>query len=227
MVQQAFITLVVNLTNDRYLAENLWLEIKTAYATADRHFHNLGHLEHLYKELEPLQPELDDWQTVFFSLCYHDVVYDVKQNAVLNDNEERSAAFAEKHLRQMEYPPEAILKCRSQILATQKHSVVDDEDTNYFTDADLSILGQPWPVYEKYKNNIRQEFELYPSSIYNEGRRKVLAYFFNLNPLYKTRYFQHLYEKKAKENISKELEELGHFRGVVIFFKACVSILTP
>lgn len=208
MIKQAFLEQVTNLTQNKPLAESFWLEIETAYTAPDRHFHNLAHLEHLFKELKPLQGQIDDWETLFFSLCYHDVVYDVAQNAVLNDNEERSAAFAQRHLEQIAYPVEKIEACREQIMATKKHDFSNDNDTNWLTDADLSILGQPWELYDEYRNNIRQEFQVYPAFIYNAGRRKVLEYFVNLKPLYKTPHFYHLYEERAKENISTELQLL-------------------
>lgn len=208
MIKQTFLQQTTELTNNPALADELWQEIEAAYTEPGRYFHTLTHLEHLLKELTPLKDEMEDWQTLFFSLCYHDVVYDVTQNAVLNNNEERSAAFAERHLQQMAYPAEKMERCKQQILATQRHSIAGDKDTNLFTDADLSILGQPWPVYEEYKNNIQKEFQIYPVSIYNTGRRKVLEYFLRMEPLYKTGHFFHLYEERAKENISKEWQLL-------------------
>jgi predicted metal-dependent HD superfamily phosphohydrolase len=208
MVKQTFLQQVTDLTGDLALANRLWQEVETAYTEPVRYFHNLLHLEHLWQELTPLHDEIDDWPTLFFSLCYHDVVYDVSQHAVWNDNEERSAAFATRHLTQIAYPPDKTEKCRQQILATQKHSLVADKDTNLFTDADLSILGQPWPVYDEYKSNVRAEYLVYPISMYNAGRRKVLEHFLRLEPLFKTDHFYRLYEQTAKENISKELQSL-------------------
>lgn len=209
MIKQAFLAQVVQYGVPFAQAEDLWLEIETAYTEPDRFFHDLNHLEHLYQELVPIQSSFTDWETVLFALVYHDVVYDVEQNIVLNNNEERSAAFAEKHLTLLHFPADKIEKCRQQILATQKHSVVQDNDTNLFTDADLSILGQPWEVYNAYKNNIRQEYGLYPDAIYNAGRRKVLTYFLDMTPLFKTPHFQQRYEKTAKENMQKEVRLLG------------------
>jgi predicted metal-dependent HD superfamily phosphohydrolase len=208
MIKQAYLSKVVQCGLHSSTAEELWLEIEMAYTDAGRHFHDLAHLEHLLKELQSIQPLINDWDTLLFSMVYHDVVYDVEQNAVMNDNEERSAAFAERHLQQIGYPPEKIDKCRQQILDTQKHTASHDHDTNLLTDADLSILGQPWNIYDTYRNNIRKEFGVYPDAIYNAGRRKVLHYFLKMEPLYKTGHFHSLYEAAAKENIRKELQLL-------------------
>lgn len=205
MIKQAFIRQVLQHAATPKLAEELWQEIETAYTEAGRHFHNLSHLEHLYSELLPLQSVFKDWETVLFSVCYHDIVYDVAQNAVSNDNEERSAEIAERHLQAIHFSPGQIQKCRQQIMATKKHEVAEDEDTNLFTDADLSILGKGWKEYAAYKNNIRKEFDVYPDFIYNAGRRKVLEVFLKMEPLFKTAHFRKLYEGKAKENIRKEI----------------------
>jgi predicted metal-dependent HD superfamily phosphohydrolase len=185
--------------------EELWLEIESAYTEEGRFFHDLDHLEHLYRELSPLQLHISDWPTLLFSLVYHDVVYDVTRDTVVHDNEERSAEVAEGRLQSIGYPAEKIEACRRQILATREHSYAQDNDTNLFTDADLSILGQPWSTYNNYQLKIRREYSIYADSIYQAGRRKVLEQFLRMEPLFKTKHFQELYEAAAKVNIRKEL----------------------
>ena len=207
MIKQAYLAQVVQCGVALSVAEDLWLQIEMAYTETGRFYHDLSHLEQLFRELQPLS--FDDWPTLLFSLVYHDVVYDVEQHIVMNDNEERSAAFAEKHLNSIQYPPDKIQKCKEQILATKKHSLSHDHDTNLFTDADLSILGQDQELYNLYRGNIRQEFGVYPDSIFIAGRRKVLQYFLQMEPLFKTTHFRQLYEKRAKENMSNELVQLG------------------
>lgn len=208
MIKQAFLTQVVQCGATSATAEELWLQIETAYTEPGRYFHDLIHLEQMYAELLAVKEQCQDWQTLLFSHVYHDVVYQVEQNAVMNDDEERSAAFAERHLRLLNYPAAKMERCKQQILATQKHSVAKDPDANLLTDADLSILGQSWSRYAAYFKNIRKEFLAYPDSIYTAGRKKVLEYFLHMTPLFKTPYFHTLYEKQAKENVQKELLSL-------------------
>lgn len=205
MIRQAYLMQVTALSGSTDVAQTLWQEIEIAYTDSNRHFHNLAHLEHMLNELQPLQSHMEDWPTLLFSICYHDVVYDVATHMVADDKEEKSAAFAEKHLQQIGYPQEKIDACKAQIMATQKHTKTTDNDTNFLIDADLSILGQPWPLYATYKDNIREEYSIYLDNIYNAGRRKVLEHFLRMEPLFKTAHFQKLYEEAAKENIRKEL----------------------
>ncbi len=206
MIKQAYLAQVVQRGVLPAHAEELWQEIETAYTEAGRHFHDLSHLEYLFAELEPLA--FDDRETLLFSLVYHDVVYDVSQHMVQHDNEERSAAVAERHLTRIGYPPQKIEHCCRQILATKYHKVSPDSDTNLLTDADLSILGQPWPVYDAYRQNVRKEYMIYPDSIFVAGRRKVLHHFLAMEPLFKTEHFRERYEQAAKENMKKEISLL-------------------
>src|SRR6266542_2634420 len=101
-----------------------------------------------------------------------------------------------------------INKCEEQILATKTHEDTNDYDTNLFTDADLSILGQTWNMYENYTHQLRKEYAVYPDLLYNERRKKVLMHFLEMNRIFKTDEFYNQFEKQARENLKRELKEL-------------------
>jgi predicted metal-dependent HD superfamily phosphohydrolase len=206
MLQQEFMAVALKYTANGKLAEQLWSEIESAYRQPDRYFHNLFHLDQLFSVLKPLESQVEDWDTLSFAVFYHDVVYDVVEYVTNNNNEDKSAELAEKALRTINYPAEKIERCKHHILATKKHFLSTDGDTNFLTDADLSILGQPWSVYETYRKNIRREYGIFPDSIYHAGRIKVLQHFQQMKDLYKTAAFRQQYETAAKENIRRELE---------------------
>jgi predicted metal-dependent HD superfamily phosphohydrolase len=141
---------------------------------------------------------------MLFTLFYHDLFY----NALKSDNEEQSALIAEKRMKQICAPQEAIDDCKRQILATKAHLDDSDKDTNLFTDADLSILGHDWETYSGYYKSVRKEYSLYPDLIYNPGRKKVLKHFLNMGRIYKTDYFYLRFEEQAKGNLLREMEML-------------------
>jgi len=169
MLKETFIKLSGNYTGDSSLVNELWTEIEHQYSTKRRHYHTLEHLENLFEQLIQIKSEIQDWDIILFSLYYHDIIY----NPLKSDNEEKSAVFAEKRLKQMSIPINRIEACKKQILATES----TNNDTNYFTDADLSILGKDWKIYFTYLKNVRKEYSIYPDFIYNSGRKKVLNYF--------------------------------------------------
>ncbi len=204
MLQQTFLALIENYSNYHSLAKELWNEIEKNYSKKKRYYHSLEHLANLLKELKEVKPQIKHWNTVLFSLFYHDVVY----NALKKDNEERSAELAEKRMQSIGVPSEIIENCKVQILATKQHLPNADMDTNYFTDADLSILGQSWEVYSTYYKNVRKEYSMYPDLIYNPGRKKVLQHFLAMERIFKTEYFFDKLEAQAKQNLEKEIDLL-------------------
>ncbi len=203
LLKDTFTALIQPYSNGA-VVELCWLEIEKAYSGKKRHYHNLTHLEQLWQQLLPLKAEITDWDTLLFSLFYHDIVYNVRHQ----DNEEKSAELAKQRLQALSYPPTKTDKCVAQILATKSHALSPDLDTNLFTDADLAILGQDWPTYHRYTQQVRREYSIYPDLLYKPGRKKVLQHFLNMERIFKTAHFFDLYEKVARANLSREIGEL-------------------
>ena len=204
MLKPIYLSLLEPYSQDVDLIETCWQEIALQYSSAGRFYHTLSHLEHLYGQLLPLKPVVQDLDTLLFTLFYHDVIY----NALRKDNEEKSAKLAETHLNALGYPPEQISRCKAQIIATKSHVESSEQDTNLFLDADLSILGQEYPIYEAYTQQIRKEYAMYPDLLYRPGRKKVLQHFLDMDAIFKTRYFQEKYEISARKNLQAELAHL-------------------
>ena len=98
--------------------------------------------------------------------------------------------------------------CYEQIIATKSHSENSESDTNYFTDADLSILGRTPTKYKTYCSNIRKEYSIYPDFLYKKGRKKVVNHFLSMKKIFKTDEFYNRYEEQAKLNLQQELKSL-------------------
>ena len=195
-----FLSLAHKYSEDAVLIETLWNEIEQAYAGKKRFYHNIGHLEHLYAQLLPVRERLEDEDAVFFALFYHDLVYQVTQH----DNEEKSAQRARACLSALGFPAARIDRCAAHILATKGHTWSSDPDTNLFTDADLSILGQDESVYEAYCKAVRKEYAIYPDLLYRPGRKKVVRHFLDMARIYKTDYFFERLEALARKNLERE-----------------------
>ena len=205
MLKETYIDLLTKYSNNSNLINELWSEIEASYSNKKRHYHTLQHLDNLLLQLVPLKSEIKNWDTILFSLYYHDIIY----NSLKSDNEEKSAEVAASRMKQVSVPASIIKNCKEQILATKKHLDNSDTDTNYFTDADLSILGQDWNTYSEYYRNVRKEYSIYPDLIYNPGRKKVLKHFLDMERIFKTEYFYSKFEQQAKINIQMELKSLS------------------
>ena len=204
MLKETFIELAGKYTNSSLRCHELWLEIETHYQNRERHYHTLTHLGNMLEALQPVKERIAGWDMVLFALFYHDIIY----NVIRKDNEEKSAVFAAKRLQSISVPAAAIQSCTMKIEATKNHAPGPDDDTDYFTDADLVVLGQEWPVYADYCKRIRKEYAVYPDIIYYPGRKKVLQHFLKMERIYKTAYFFANFEKQAKQNLQRELEQL-------------------
>lgn len=201
MLDKIFLALVQQYNTDIIMHRQLWNEIVKHYTHSNRYYHTLCHLENLWQQLLPIQNHIENWDAILFSLFYHDIIYKTTQR----NNEQQSSILANQRMTQLGVPYHIIAKTQSQIIATQHPQLSTDSDTNYFTDADLSILGQNWDGYFEYLQNVRKEYQLYPDIIYNVGRKKVLGLFLDLPKIYKTPHFFALYETQARHNLQQEL----------------------
>jgi len=205
MFDQTFKAQLAKITTDTRLIEKLWKEIEVQYSKSGRFYHTLSHLDNLIVSLTPVLDNILDWQTIVLSIAYHDIVY----NPLKKDNEEKSAELANKRLAELGASKFQREKCFSQIMATKTHSFSNDSDTNYFTDADLSILGSDEDDYVRYSQLIRKEYKYFPDFIYKPGRQKVLHHFLEMPRIYKTDYFYQYFELQARANLKNELKELS------------------
>ena len=199
-----FIQLVRRYSYDEQVANTHWNEIEKCYSHKKRHYHTLIHIGSLLNELNEVKDLVNDWDTLLFSVFYHDIVYNISKT----NNEEKSAEFAAKQLLAINFPPIKIDLCKEQILATKGHLLNVDNDTNLFTDADLSILGKSPEIYREYMSQIRKEYSVYPDFVYKPGRKKVVSHFLDMENIYKTAFFFEKYEAQARVNLQNELKGL-------------------
>jgi predicted metal-dependent HD superfamily phosphohydrolase len=204
MLKELFLSLAGRYNTHVKLTQQLWLEIEMNYTGKKRYYHNLHHLENLVGELSGIKELIHDWDAVVLAIFYHDVIY----KAHRKDNEDQSALLAMKHLLQLNCNTYIIDRVNQLIMATKSHQLSDDADVNYFTDADLSILGKDWGIYHDYCSNVRKEYAIYPDMLYKPGRKKALQHFLLMERIFKTDHFYNKYETAARKNIERELSML-------------------
>ncbi|MEW7289165.1 HD domain-containing protein [Aquimarina sp. 2304DJ70-9] len=205
MLKEIYTSLLSNYSDDSNHIESLWSEIEKKHTKKNRYYHNLSHLEHLYTQLNEVKDKIRDWDMVLFALFYHDYIY----NTLKQENEEESAKKAIEVLNLLSIDKNRIELCNEIILATKGHNTSKNNDVNYFTDADLSILGSDWEGYKTYFKKVRKEYKYYPDFVYNKGRAKVLQHFVKMPQIFKTHHFKIRYEAKAKENLQQEIDLLS------------------
>ncbi|MCS4239058.1 putative metal-dependent HD superfamily phosphohydrolase [Myroides gitamensis] len=203
-LQLEFQHIVGQYSTNQNLIQSYWFEIKKQYETTGRYYHNLTHLKNILEELNEIRAEINDWEAILFSVFYHDIIYDARAQ----DNEEQSAQLAKERLTILQLPESKIDLIFNQIVATKQHQKSTNSDTNYFLDADLSILGEDWEQYKSYYQNIRKEYAIYPDGVYSQGRKKALTHFLTFETIFNTHYFKSKYENQARLNIAREINVL-------------------
>lgn len=175
------------------------------YSEKHRAYHNLNHIRFLLGLFEDFGEFINDKPCVFFTIWFHDAVYDPRKN----DNEKLSAELAVKCLKQISLPKEKIAKIEKIILATEKHSAETlDADSKIFLDFDLVILGAESDIYKEYAEAIRKEYSFVSEEDYKIGRGQVLQNFLKRDFIYVTDIMREKFETKARRNIKNEIVEL-------------------
>ncbi|NQY06548.1 MAG: hypothetical protein HRT68_10285 [Flavobacteriaceae bacterium] len=191
---------------DDVISKNSLEAILKHYQDEARYYHNIRHIDSMLSQAKTYPDQLNDVVSVEFAIWYHDVIY----NAKLQDNEEKSADYAVNDMSQLGCSSEVIAKTKQLILSTKKHQILlnENQDNAFLLDFDLSILGKSWEVYYEYTEAIRREYSMYPKSVYNPGRKKVLKRFMERERIYFTELYCNQFESKARENIKREIDLL-------------------
>ena len=181
-------------------------ELVAAYREPTRQYHSLEHIAQLLRHLEEHGRGVIDRDAVALAIIFHDAVYDPRRH----DNEEESAALARARLTSLAFADALIGKVAGYIEATQHTSALEvaDPDLALLLDLDLATLAAAPKEYSDYAKAIRREYAHLPDSLYQHGRRQVLAGFLARQRIYRTEPLHALWEERARANIRREIAEL-------------------
>ena len=174
-------------------------------AEPHRAYHTMRHIQHCLEEMARVRPLAAQPDAMEMALWYHDAIYETHAA----DNEEQSATLAAHTLRHAAVPEAFVQTVMRLILATKHHTAVDgDPDTRLLVDIDLTVLGQPAPIFDTYEAHIRQEYAWVPDQAFREGRGKIVRAFLLRPTIYTTDHFRQRYEAQARMNLARSLKLL-------------------
>jgi predicted metal-dependent HD superfamily phosphohydrolase len=179
-----------------------------AYSAPTRHYHNLEHLNEMFRIASRLANQTDDPVALQLAIWFHDAVYDTRAK----DNEERSAEFAGELLAPLGVPPAVIERVGRLVRATAHLASAEppaDRDTAVLLDADLAILGATPERYLRYARDIRLEYHWVPEADYRKGRAAVLRAFLARPRIYHNPIMFEAGEERARANLAGELKALS------------------
>lgn len=187
------------------LRKKLFLELVAAYSRSDRYYHNLIHIQHILSIASMLESFAENFPAIKMAAWFHDAIYDSQAN----NNEEKSAEYADDSLKKINIPTATINLVVRMILNTKNHATtLDDIDSQILLDADLSILASETSEYKTYAQAIRLEYSWVADAEYRIGRKRVLQSFLQRDRIYFTDQAFQMLELKARKNIKAELSNL-------------------
>lgn len=184
--------------------------LHTRYTEAGRHYHSWDHIEALLRHYRRWENKLHRPAPVLWALYWHDAIYD----PMAKDNEEQSAQLLEQEAKG-HLPADDIAFAATIIRATTAHKVPeglseqDAADTALFLDLDLSILGAPTHVYDRYERDIRKEYAFVSEEGFRAGRGAILKGFLARDRLYLTDIAHGEWEAQARANLKGAIAALS------------------
>lgn len=203
--------------------EEGWDVLKFGYTQPHRHYHNFGHIRKLLNTFEKYKSEFEDPLAVELAIWFHDVVYDPQSKF----NEDASAELAFTLILKLKNI-ELAKKVKELIMFTKwsdggsfytgtlydlnKDFEYASNDFFLLRDIDWSGFGLPWDKFQKNGDTLRLEVP-YLSDL--EYAKKYLGFLNSLievhRPIYCSDIFNEKFEKKANENILKEIKIQENF----------------
>ncbi|MEU1461206.1 hypothetical protein ABZ467_11070 [Streptomyces sp. NPDC005727] len=171
-----------------------------------RHYHTLTHLRAVLDHIDTLEKYAADPDAVRLAAWFHDAVYLPDRS----ENEERSAALAERALPEAGVPAPRTAEVARLVRLTVTHAPADDDpDGQVLCDADLAILASSPSAYAHYTAEVREEYHFIPNEAFREGRAAILRQLLDLPRLFHTPHGREHWERTARYNLAGELELLS------------------
>lgn len=178
--------------------------LAAAYDAPSRHYHDRRHIEDCLAQFRGCRDLSEQPPEVELAIWFHDAVYDTRRS----DNEERSADWARSFLGSEGVEEAAIQRIGALIMATKGHENPVGIDQRLIADIDLSILGRDPESFERYDRAIRAEYAWVPEERFRLARAAVLDGFLGREAIYATPVFRERYERQARRNIARKLDQL-------------------
>jgi len=192
--------------------QEVFEEIFTRWTESDRAYHNISHLKMCLSELDLVRDKLEDPDATELALVMHDAIHNEhrQDQSLHGDDEAESAELSEFLITQrLMLPQDFADRVSSRILATKHKQIPEGEDERYTADIDLAIFGRSERLYQIYEERVRKEYGWVPTEAFRAGRGRVLTNFLNRPTIYHTEFFRNRYEKSARKNVSRAIQNLA------------------
>jgi predicted metal-dependent HD superfamily phosphohydrolase len=175
-----------------------------AYREPHRRYHTLAHIEHCMIMFEQCKPLIAVPDALEIAIWMHDVIFEAGRR----DNEAKSAELY-LELSDGAHPEEIRQLIKRLIMATVHNgNSLEDADSMYMVDIDLSSFALPWDEFLRDSLDLRAENPQLNDADYQLNQtgfqRRLLA-----RPrFFQSDFFFERYERQARSNLAQYFEYL-------------------
>ncbi|MFB7633145.1 hypothetical protein ACFC0M_19705 [Streptomyces sp. NPDC056149] len=172
------------------------------WAEPQRRYHTTDHLIAVLDRIDELAAHAEDLPAVQLAAWFHDAVYRPDRS----ENEERSAALAERALPELGVDAARTAEVARLVRLTVTHDPApEDRNGAVLCDADLAVLAGGPDAYAAYAAAVRAEYGFVPDPDFRAGRATVLRQLLALPRLFRTPWAHDQWEGAARRNLATEL----------------------
>ncbi|KAE9555235.1 hypothetical protein FO519_001585 [Halicephalobus sp. NKZ332] len=188
--------------------EKWWTLLIEAYSP--RPFYNLNHLVQMFQFYDEYKDKLKDRYATAFAVFFKHIDDDPRASDSPEKSAQKLHEFSqETTLDQENYIADLIVQSGSNCTDAHLGSDFGYDDLHFLIDFDFAFLGEDEAAYKEHSEAIRKEHSHLSDAEYKEQRLKLLRLFLQIPNIYATKEFREIFEEKARNNISTEIESLS------------------
>jgi predicted metal-dependent HD superfamily phosphohydrolase len=182
----------------------IYQRLLAGYGEPQRHYHTLDHIEHCLGMFDDCKQLVSEPDALELAIWFHDVIL----VAGRRDNEamsaklylELSAAVQRDEMRQ--------LIARLIMATLHNGDQLDDADSIYMVDIDLSSFGLPWEAFLRDSLNLRAENPQLDDADYQLNQTGFQRGLLARPRFFLSDYFHDRFEQQARDNLARYFEYL-------------------
>ena len=185
-------------------SQAIYQRLLAGYHEPQRHYHTLEHIKHCLGMFEDCKALVSDPDSLEMAIWFHDVILVSGRR----DNEARSAELYLELSKGVQCDEMRQLVERLIMATLHNGDALDDADSIYMVDIDLSGFGLSWDGFLRDSQNIRAENPQLCDQDYQLNQTGFQRSLLARPRFFLSDFFFDRFEKQARENLARYFEYL-------------------
>ncbi|HUV22322.1 MAG TPA: hypothetical protein VMZ32_11060 [Gammaproteobacteria bacterium] len=182
----------------------IYQRLLAGYGEPHRHYHTLEHIQHCIGMFEDCKQLISEPDALELAIWFHDVIL----VAGRPDNEAMSAKLYLEISATVHRDEIRQLIARLIMATLHNGDQLDDADSIYMVDIDLSSFGLPWDHFLRDSLNLRAENPQLDDEDYQLNQTGFQRALLARPRFFLSDYFHDRYERQARDNLARYFEYL-------------------